>query len=49
MTNQMDPGAGEANMEVFSKAQEFEKYDLAPGIGARIAAGITLDQLQKNQ
>lgn len=44
----MDPGASEENMEAFSKAKGFEKCGLAPGIGARIAAGIILDYLQEN-
>jgi C_GCAxxG_C_C family probable redox protein len=44
----MDPGAGEANMEAFGKAKGFEKCGLAPGIGARLAAGIILDHLQEN-
>lgn len=45
----MDPGAGEENMEAFSKAKGFEKCGLAPGIGARIAAGIILDHLQERK
>lgn len=45
----MDPGASEANMEAFSKAKGFEKCGLAPGIGARIAAGIILDHLQEKR
>jgi len=41
----MDPGAGPENMEAFDKAKGFEKCGLAPGIGARIAAGIIIDSL----
>ena len=42
----MDPGAGEAQMEAFAKAKGFQKCGLAPGIGARIAAGFIIDSME---
>ena len=42
----MDPGASEAHMEAFAKAKGFEKCGLAPGIGARLAAGFIIDSME---
>jgi C_GCAxxG_C_C family probable redox protein len=42
----MDPGASEENMEAFAKAKGFEKCGLAPGIGARLAAGFILQNME---
>ena len=39
----MDPGRSQENMEVFAEAKGFEKCGLAPGIGARIAAGFIIE------
>ncbi|MFC1532406.1 C-GCAxxG-C-C family protein [Thermodesulfobacteriota bacterium] len=39
----MDPGASQEHMEAFAKAKGFEKCGLAPGIGARLAAGFIID------
>jgi len=39
----MDPGASEENMNMFASAKGFEKCGLAPGIGARTAAGFMID------
>jgi len=41
----MDPGASPEKMEAFAKAKGFEKCGLAPGIGARLAAGFIIDSL----
>ena len=41
----MDPGASEAHMEAFAKARGFEKCGLAPGIGARLAAGFIIESM----
>jgi len=41
----MDPGASEAHMEAFAKAKGFEKCGLAPGIGARLAAGFIIESM----
>ena len=41
----MDPGASPENMEAFAKAKGFEKCGLAPGIGARLAAGFIIDKM----
>ena len=41
----MDPGASPENMEAFGRARGFEKCGLAPGIGARLAAEIMIDNL----
>jgi C_GCAxxG_C_C family probable redox protein len=41
----MDPAAGPENMKAFEKAKGFEKCSLFPGIGARIAAEIILENL----
>jgi C_GCAxxG_C_C family probable redox protein len=40
----MDPGAGPDSMKAFEDAKGFEKCSLVPGIGARIAAEIIIDQ-----
>ena len=39
----MDPGRSQENMEAFAKAKGFEKCGLAPGIGARLAAGFIIE------
>ena len=44
-----DPLAGGQNYEAFNKAQAREKCPLAPGIGARIAADIIIESLEKEQ
>ncbi len=43
----MDPAASPENMEAFEQAKGFEKCSLVPGIGARIAAEIMIENLQK--
>ena len=42
----MDPGASEENMEAFARAKGFEKCGLAPGIGARLAAGFIIESME---
>ena len=42
----MDPGASEAYMEAFASAKGFEKCGLAPGIGARLAAGFIIESMK---
>jgi hypothetical protein len=42
----MDPGHSKENMAAFAKAMGFEKCGLAPGIGARLAAGCIIDSLE---
>ena len=42
----MDPGASEEHMEAFAKEKGFEKCGLAPGIGARLAAGFIIDNIK---
>ena len=42
----MDPGASEENMEAFARARGFEKCGLAPGIGARLAAGFIIESME---
>ena len=42
----MDPGASEKNMEAFAKARGFEKCGLAPGIGAKLAAGFIIESME---
>ena len=39
----MDPRASQENFEAFQKAQGYEKCALLPGIGARLAAEVILD------
>jgi C_GCAxxG_C_C family probable redox protein len=41
----MDPAASPENMNAFEEAQGFEKCGLLPGIGARIAAEIIIENL----
>jgi C_GCAxxG_C_C family probable redox protein len=41
----MDPAAGPENMQAFEQARGFEKCSLVPGIGARIAAEIIIENL----
>ena len=42
----MDPGASEEHMEAFAKEKGFEKCGLAPGIGARLAAGFIIESME---
>ncbi len=42
----MDPGASQGQMEAFAKAKGFEKCGLAPGTGARLAAGFIIDSME---
>jgi len=42
----MNPGASEENMEAFAKAKGFEKCGLAPGIGARLAAELIIENIK---
>lgn len=44
----MDPGASPENMKAFEMAGGFQKCGLLPGIGARIASDIILDQLSES-
>ena len=44
-----DPMAGGENVQAFNKAQAREKCPLAPGLGARIAAEIIIESLEKEQ
>jgi len=39
----MDPRASQENFEAFQKARGYEKCALLPGIGARLAAAVILD------
>ena len=41
----MDPAASPENMATFAQAKGFEKCSLVPGIGARIAAEIIIENL----
>jgi C_GCAxxG_C_C family probable redox protein len=41
----MDPAASPENMKAFGEAQGFEKCSLFPGIGARIAAEIIIENI----
>lgn len=41
----MDPGASLENMKAFEKAKGFEKCSLLPGIGARIASEIIMENI----
>ena len=41
----MDPGASEEHMQAFAREKGFEKCGLAPGIGARLAAGFIIDSI----
>ena len=43
----MDPGASLEHMKEFEKAKGFEKCSLLPGIGARIASGIIIENILK--
>ena len=45
----MDPRASPENFAAFKKALDYEKYALPPGVGARLAAEVILDNSdQKN-
>jgi len=43
----MDQGASEAHMKAFEQAKGFEKCSLFPGLGARIAAEIIIETIEK--
>jgi C_GCAxxG_C_C family probable redox protein len=43
----MDPRASEENFEAFKEAQGYERCALPPGIGARIAAEIIIESMEK--
>ncbi len=43
----MDPRASQENFEAFVKEGGYEKCSLPPGIGARIAAGIIIEDLEE--
>jgi len=45
----MDPRAGRENFEAFVAAHGYEKCALLPGIGARIAAEIIIESMQKGE
>ena len=42
-----DPMAGPQNLEAFNQAQAREKCPLAPGLGARLAAEIIIESMEK--
>jgi C_GCAxxG_C_C family probable redox protein len=44
-----DPLSGGENFQAFNKAQAREKCPLAPGLGARIAAEIIIESMEKEQ
>ncbi|OGP51121.1 MAG: hypothetical protein A2Y79_03250 [Deltaproteobacteria bacterium RBG_13_43_22] len=44
-----DPMAGGENFQAFNKARAREKCPLAPGLGARIAAEIIIESMEKEQ
>jgi hypothetical protein len=44
-----DPVAGLENFDNFNKANAREKCPLAPGVGARIAAEIIIESMEKNE
>lgn len=44
-----DPMAGGENAQAFNKAQAREKCPLVPGLGARIAAEIIIESIEKEQ
>ena len=45
----MDPRASEENFEAFKESQGYERCALPPGIGARIAAEIIIESMEKEQ
>ena len=45
----MDPRASEENFEAFKENQGYERCALPPGIGARIAAEIIIESMEKKQ
>lgn len=45
----MDPRASEENFEAFKEAKGYERCALPPGIGARIAAEIIIESMDKKQ
>jgi C_GCAxxG_C_C family probable redox protein len=45
----MDPRAGRENFEAFVAAHGYEKCALLPGIGARIAAEIIIESIEKER
>jgi C_GCAxxG_C_C family probable redox protein len=44
----MDPAASPENMEAFAREKGFEKCGLLPGIGARLAAEIIIESLERD-
>lgn len=42
----MDPGGSPEKMEAFAQAKGFEKCGLAPGTGARLAAGFIINSMK---
>ena len=44
----MDPAASPENMEAFAREKGFEKCGIFPGTGARIAAEIIIDSMQRH-
>jgi hypothetical protein len=47
--NLFDPVAGLENFDNFNKAGSRQKCPLAPGVGARIAAEIIIESMEKNE
>ena len=45
----MDPGASPENMKAFEQAKGFEKCSLLPGIGARIAAEMIIENISRSE
>jgi C_GCAxxG_C_C family probable redox protein len=45
----MDPGASPENMKAFEQAKGFEKCSMLPGIGARIAAEIIIENISRSE
>ncbi|MBA7622700.1 hypothetical protein ES703_30082 [subsurface metagenome] len=45
----MDPRASQENLEAFIKAKGYEKCTLPAGIGARLAAEIIIESMEKNK
>jgi hypothetical protein len=44
----MDPRASQENFEAFKRAKGYEKCALLPGIGARIAAQIIIENMEED-
>ena len=45
----MDPAASSENMEIFAQEKGFEKCGVFPGTGARLAAEIIIDSMNKKK